>query len=118
MATIWSYEENGINFTHGLDRHPRPEDYTMHAHEMHELYVFMGGIGTYMVERHEYPQEPGAIILMRARDTHQLQILPDKLYQRTALHMPPRLLSSVSTDGLTLAPFHDKPLVCTPHSYP
>ena len=82
MATIWSYEENGINFTHGLDRHPRPEDYTMHAHEMHELYVFMGGIGTYMVEGHEYPLEPGAIMLMRAGEAHKLQIRPDKPYER------------------------------------
>ena len=100
MATIWSYEENGINFTHGLDRHPRPEDYTMHAHEMHELYVFMGGIGTYMVEGHEYPLEPGAILLMRAGEAHKLQIRPDKPYERIALHMQPRLLAGVDAAGL------------------
>lgn len=115
MATIWSYEENGINFTHGLDRHPRPEDYTMHAHEMHELYVFMGGIGTYMVEGHEYPLEPGAIMLMRAGEAHKLQIRPDKPYERIALHMQPRLLAGVDPAGLLFEPFTDRPLGCGNH---
>lgn len=115
MATIWNYEENGINFTHGLDRHPRPEDYTMHAHEMHELYVFMGGIGTYMVEGHEYPLEPGAIMLMRAGEAHKLQIRPDKPYERIALHMQPRLLAGVDPAGLLFEPFTDRPLGCGNH---
>lgn len=110
MGTRWSFEDGCLNLQHTVDRYPNPADYQMHAHEMHEIYYYIGGDGSYRVEGTEYPLEPGSLLLMRAGETHKLQIRPGKPYERITLHFAPDILHAVDTRDLLMQPFTDRPL--------
>lgn len=110
MGIRWGFVDENLNLQHTVDRHPNPTDYQMHAHEMHEIYYYLGGDGSYRVEGTEYPLEPGSLLLMRAGETHKLQIRPGKPYERITLHFAPDLLHAVDARDLLMQPFMDRPL--------
>jgi len=82
----------------------------MHAHELMEIFFFISGKGSYLVEGTSYPLNPHDILIMRASETHMLTISPDEPYERIAIHFSPALLRSVDPELRLLRPFLDRPL--------
>lgn len=110
MPHIFTYRDDLLYSHHTLDQFPDPEAFSMHAHEWMEIFFFISGKGSYLVEGTHYPLLPNDILIMRAAETHTLTISPDEPYERIAIHFSPELLLSIDgADGL-LRPFLDRPL--------
>ena len=110
MPHIFSYRDAELYSHHTIDPVPDPESYSMHAHEMMEIYYFISGKGSYLVEGSQYQLQPGDIMIMRVAETHRLTISPDEPYERIAIHFSPALFSSIDPEQQLLRPFLDRPL--------
>lgn len=110
MPHVFSYRDAEIYSHHTIDQRPLPEAFTMHAHEWMEIYFFISGKGSYLVEGSQYPLQPNDIFIMRAAETHTLTISPDEPYERIAIHFSPALLAAVDPEQRLLRPFLDRPL--------
>lgn len=110
MAHLFTYRDNELYSHHSVDEHPVPNEFTMHAHEWMEIFFFISGKGSYMVEGTPYPLSPGDILIMRAAETHALSIDPEESYERIAFHFSPTLLEFVDPQGNLLRPFLERPL--------
>jgi len=110
MPHIFSYRDTELYSHHTVDRAPEPEEFSMHAHELMEIFFFISGKGSYLVEGTLYPLRPNDILIMRAAETHTLTISPDEPYERIAIHFSPSLLFSVDPELRLLRPFLDRPL--------
>lgn len=110
MRRIYEYADSDFNYHHSIDEHPDPAQYPMHAHETHELFYFISGHGSYLVEGNPYPLRPGDLMLMRSQETHKLQILPDRPYERLALSFNESAVRRLDPDGRLTAPFWNRRL--------
>ena len=110
MPHLFSYRDKELYSHHTIDHIPDPEDFSMHAHELMEIYFFISGKGSYLVEGTLYPLKPNDILIMRAAETHTLTISSDEPYERIAIHFSPALLASVDPELRLLRPFLDRPL--------
>ncbi len=110
MAVLFSYTDSQLYSHHSMDSKPSPEDFAMHAHERMEIFYFLSGKGTYLVEGSQYPLEPGDILIMRAAETHTLSISPNEPYERIAIHFTPDSIAGLDPMGRLLRPFLDRPL--------
>jgi len=110
MGRIFNYRDSELYSHHTVDEHPVPEDFSMHAHEWMEIYYFLSGRGSYLVEGVPYPLQPHDIMILRAAETHTLTISPDEPYERIAIHFSPALLAPFDPEERLLRPFLDRPL--------
>ena len=110
MPHIFSYRDSELYSHHTVDEAPNPGDFSMHAHEWMEIYYFISGKGSYLVEGTAYPLEPHDVFIMRSAETHTLLIEPDEPYERIAIHFSPAVLSSLDPELKLLRPFLDRPL--------
>lgn len=110
MPHIFTYRDADLYSHHTVDHRPVPDEFSMHAHEWMEIFFFISGQGSYLVEGTPYPLLPGDILIMRAAETHTLTISPDQPYERIAFHFSPSLLAEIDPQGRLLRPFLDRPL--------
>jgi len=110
MPALFSYRDRDLYSHHSLDHDPAPESFTMHAHEWMEVLYFLSGSGSCLVEGTLYPLQQGDILIMRAAETHMVQISPEAPYERIALHFSAGLLEKLDPEGRLLRPFLDRPL--------
>jgi AraC-like DNA-binding protein len=110
MPHLFSYRDTELYSHHTIDHMPVTEEFSMHVHELMEIYFFISGKGSYLVEGTSYPLNPNDILIMRAAETHTLTISPDEPYERIAIHFSPALLRSVDPELRLLRPFLDRPL--------
>ena len=107
---LFEYRDRGIYCHHSLDERPLPEQFQIHAHETPEVYCFLSGQGSFLVEGTQYPLCPGDILLMRPAETHRLMIAPEAPYERIAIHFPLSLFDSLDPGRALMRPFLDHPL--------
>ena len=110
MPALFSYRDGDLYSHHSLDHDPRPDSFSMHAHEWMEVLYFLSGSGSCLVEGTLYPLQQGDILLMRAAETHKLEISPDAPYERIAIHFSAGLLTTLDPEGKLLRPFLERPL--------
>lgn len=110
MSHIFTYRDSELYSHHTIDPVPQPDAFPMHAHEWLEIFYFISGQGSYLVEGTQYPLQPGDILIMRAAEAHRLSIRPDQPYERIAIHFSPSLLASFDPEQRLLRPFLDRPL--------
>lgn len=105
MERYFYYRDADIFCHHTLDTAPRTEDYSMHVHESFELYYFICGDASYLVEGTEYELRPHDVLLMRGSETHKTKINSAAPYERAAIHFSPAIFSALDPDGTLLMPF-------------
>ena len=110
MSHIFTYRDAELYSHHTIDQRPDPGAFPVHAHEWMEIFFFISGKGSYLVEGTPYPLQPNDILIMRAAETHALTISPDEPYERIAIHFSPTLLASIDPNQWLLRPFLDRPL--------
>jgi len=76
-----------FEFYHYKDEHPVEVDY--HNHLFYEVFSFVSGDVTYMVEGRSYRLRPGDIILINNRELHKTIVKPGKVYERYVLWIDP-----------------------------
>ena len=110
MALFCRYTDNLLHFHHSIDTHPKDEDFTMHVHEQYEIFYFISGEASYLVEGTEYKLHPGDLLIMRDTESHKIKILADKPYERYALHFSPETLDPIDPHRKLCEPFTSHPL--------
>ncbi len=107
---LFTYRDKGLYCHHSIDDAPDPADYYMHTHEWMELYYFVDGDASFLVEGNEYILRPHDILIMRSAEAHKLELRSGQRYERIAIHFHPSVLESADPDGVLLRPFLERPL--------
>ena len=105
MAVIESINLNGLALSHSVDKAPLDDDFVLHIHDNLEFFCLVRGSVDYVVEGSLYELEPGAILLMRAGETHKLVVKGKQEYERYVLNFDSSLVNQE-----LLSPFVDRPL--------
>ncbi|MDD4297851.1 MAG: AraC family transcriptional regulator [Ruminiclostridium sp.] len=79
---------------------PLASDHPLHVHELHELYYFMSGKGSFYVEGNVYDLKPGSILLFAAGESHHLHIQEEHPYERICVHFSPSFLRTADPDNI------------------
>lgn len=108
MHELFQYSDAALYAHHSLDIHP--QDFPIHAHEMYEIYYFLSGDCSYLIEGCEYVLKPHDLLLTRSAEAHKMVLHADAPYERIVIHFHPSLLAQLDPDGLLLRPFTDRPL--------
>ncbi len=102
------YSDSDIAFRYNLDTHPVPESFTMHTHQMCEVYLFMNGKASFRIEGSEYRLERGDLLVMRPAEAHCIQVQPDHPYERLSMHFEPTLFDRIDPEHRLLKVFMDR----------
>lgn len=107
---LFSYRDDTLYCHHTRTEHPDAEDFSLHAHPMCEIYYFLSGSGTYLVEGTQYELQPEDILIMRSAEAHHMLLHADIPYERAAIHFDPAILRGADPEGLLMKPFLDRAL--------
>ena len=102
------FSDGDVMFRYNLDVHPDPESFTMHTHNMCEVYLFLNGKASFRIEGSEYRLERGDLLVMRPAEAHCIQVQPDHPYERLSMHFEPSLFERLDPDGKLLKVFMDR----------
>ncbi len=108
MHELFQYSDATLYAHHSLDNHPK--DFPMHAHEMYEIYYFLSGDCSYLVEGCEYALKPHDLLVTRSAEAHKTVFHSSVPYERIVIHFDPSLFDQLDPDGLLLLPFTDRRL--------
>lgn len=78
--------------------------YALHCHTFHEVYYFVRGDVSYLVEGVSYVPAPHSLLLMASGVFHGMQVVSDAPYERYTLHFDAGWLPE-ALRGVLLAPF-------------
>lgn len=110
MNTNFHFHDYDLYAHHKLDERPNPDEFIMHTHDYLEIFCFLNGDASYIVEGSHYPLPRESILIMRTTEAHRAQINAVKPYERISLHFKPGLLNRFDPEQLLLRPFYDRPL--------
>lgn len=89
--------QNLFECHHYLDRTPPKVDF--HEHAFFEIFFFLSGDVSYIIEGRTYQLRPGDILLTDNQDIHKPVIRPGKPYERYVLWIRPDALESFQSLG-------------------
>lgn len=90
-----------FEYFHYIDKPELEVEY--HNHDFFEVYFFISGQVTYVIEGKSYRLKPGDIILVHSRELHKPIIEAGGTYQRRVLWVNPDFLKKQSVDGANLS---------------
>lgn len=64
----------------------RTDDYVLHCHSLYEIYYFISGDVSYLVEGRRYCLAPNSILLLPANVFHGFRVESERPYERYTLH--------------------------------
>ena len=108
MSVLYRHATGNYYVHHVRDNVPRIEDFPLQVHDMHEFYYFISGRGKFLIESSTYQLFPGCIVLIRAGETHRLQINTDVPYERIDIEFSPSLLADIDPQNALLSAFTDR----------
>jgi len=89
-----------FEFFHYIDESVLNVEY--HNHEFYEVYLFISGKVTYVIEGKSYILRPGDIVLINNSELHKPIIETGELYERIVIWLDPNYIKEQSTDGTNL----------------
>jgi AraC-like DNA-binding protein len=89
---------------HAVDRH-KTDQYALHCHNFYEVFYFIAGEVSYLVEGKRYVPEPHSLLLIAPHVFHGVKIESDIPYERISLHFVPGFLPP-ENQSVLLSPFH------------
>lgn len=101
---IVSTGTNTIDFSHTQD-FAHHEDYSIHCHNSYEVYYFVSGDVSYLVEGRHYTPTPHSILMISPNIVHGVKARPLLAYERYTLHFSAEVIPVENRFAL-LAPFH------------
>ncbi|MBE6549890.1 MAG: AraC family transcriptional regulator [Ruminococcaceae bacterium] len=105
MATLERDKVFGVYISHSIDEEPKAADFFMHVHDTYEIYCFVSGKASYMVEGRIYDLRPGSLLLMRSAETHKLIVNGSGRYERYVMQFRPDFLEERGFSKELLAPY-------------
>jgi len=110
---MFGYYDEKIHFHHTVDEHPKSKNFNEkppHAHKKNEIFYFISGRASYLVEGNVYKLVPGSIMIMRSGEFHKIVIEDDQPYERMALHFDADLSLPIDNNNILLSAFEDREL--------
>lgn len=110
---MFGYIDEKIHFHHSIDEHPNKikiNEEPSHAHKRNEIFYFISGRASYLVEGTVYKLIPGSIMIMRSGEFHKIIIDEDVPYERMALHFDSDLSFPIDNEKRLLTPFENRAL--------
>lgn len=86
---------------HYLDKFPPEVEF--HEHEFYEIYFFLSGAVSYVIEGRTYQLRPGDILLTNNEDIHRPEVREGKPYERYVIWIRPEAIQSFHSLGDDLA---------------
>ena len=108
MNDYFCYREPNMIIEFAHTEKPEQKNFSMHMHEFLELYYFVSGKGTYVVEGSEYKLEPGDIVLLNSGEGHYFRIDQMSPYTRLYIQFDKELFSHLDAENYLLAPFQNR----------
>ena len=107
---LFSYRFGDFYLRHAIDEAPEDKDFTMHIHDVCEIYFFISGDVKYLVEGSEYMLDEGSLMIMRPSEAHKPKILSSKKYERFSINFPLSFAEEIDPMGNLTSMFADKTL--------
>lgn len=108
MLKEYNFEK--IYIRHAIDESPKDEHFTMHIHDLCEIYLFVSGDVDYLVEGSVYPLEENSIMIMRPSEVHKAKINSSLKYERYAINFPLNFLSELDPKSKLAKAFTNRAL--------
>ena len=96
-------ETEQVNLSHSFS-YTATDQYALHCHPFFEVYYFIHGQVSYLVEGKRYEPAPHSILLLAPGTFHGVKVESSQEYERYALHFQKDILSR-EREELLLAPF-------------
>ena len=96
---------DSVHFSHTVDNTINT-GYALHCHNFYEVYYFIRGDVSYLVEGKRYVPTPHSILIMSPNVFHGVKIDSNTDYERFTLHFLPNILS-LENRILLLSPFSE-----------
>lgn len=110
---MYHYQDPELSFHHTAALPPNlqmQKKEAPHSHKMHEIFYFISGKASYLVEGRIYRLVPGSIMIMRSGEFHKIVLDEDEPYERMVINFKASVLAGVDPAGLLLRPFIERPL--------
>lgn len=101
---IVSTGTNTIDFGHNRN-FVYHEDYSIHCHNSYEVYYFVSGDISYLVEGRHYTPTPHSILMISPNILHGVKATPPLAYERYTLHFSADIIP-IENRSTLLSPFH------------
>jgi AraC-like DNA-binding protein len=101
---------NGFYYHHSFDEHPNTKEFYMHCHNFYEIYYFVQGGGSFIIEGNCYELKKNTLLLMRPSEFHYFKIEKPIDYERCVLHFDINELMECFSNNLLLSPFQNREL--------
>jgi len=98
-----SINSESISFHHSVTNTPT-DSFALHCHPQFEIYYFVNGRVSYLVEGKRYEPKPHSILLLAPGTFHGVRIESGEDYERYSLHFQESLVSDARAE-LLLSPF-------------
>ena len=85
MPSIVSFTNDRVHYAHSVD-HTKSDDYQLHCHGCYEIYYFIAGDVSYLVEGKLYKPAPRSLLLLPCKCFHGVKVESEKAYERFTLH--------------------------------
>ena len=82
-----------------------PKGYDIHCHNSYEVYYFLSGDVSYLVEGRHYTPTPHSILMISPNILHGVKAMPPLAYERYTLHFSAEVIPVENRFSL-LSPFH------------
>ena len=102
-----SIKYKGLYYHHSYDEHPESKTYQLHCHNLYEIYFFIRGEGSFIIEGNRYELKRNNMLIMRPSEFHCFKFDKPLGYERCALHFNSEELFECLSDKTLLSPFLD-----------
>lgn len=106
MSTIVAINTQNVKFARSVN-YEKSADYALHCHNIYEVYYFISGEVSYLVEGKRYVPTPHSILMLPINVFHGVKVESEKPYERYSLHFSEEILP-IENRYLLLSPFHPK----------
>ncbi|MCR5800813.1 MAG: AraC family transcriptional regulator [Lachnospiraceae bacterium] len=103
-------DSDNIYSRHARDEREDGRDYVMHIHDRCEIYYFVDGTASYLVEGSEYPLKPGSLLIMGPGEVHRARIDKTGPYERYAINFPIDLFDDIDPERIITRPMTERGL--------
>lgn len=107
---MFRYSSNDLTCCYKIDEVPI-NDCPMHTHDFYEIYYFVSGECTYLVEGTLYNLKPGDIMIMRPLEAHKCIVNSSNTpYERIIIEIKPDFFSQIDPENSLLSVMESRPL--------
>ncbi len=110
IFTSRQYMKSGDDFELFHYKDEPPLDIGFHNHDFYEIYFFISGKVTYIVEGKSYNAKPGDIFLINNREVHKPVMEYGCVYERIVIWVDPDFIKRNSTESTNLSSCFDSTL--------